>query len=578
MKQIGFKNFRRFAEEVALPLGDINLLVGGNNSGKSTVVKALLLITANLNHLFRLGRFPNMFEREKPMFNFAPKVYHDVLHIGTFNRAVNINHKDCSIVFNVNFNGIAMSLEILPLKDESFVKDNQEVKTNNELPTAQIQRISVVSDKYGIEYLLDFVKNVVEISVQERETPHFDSSIYRNEDVINFIRENNSSLTSPLKPSEIEDIVNLIPSIQTKKEALDNFTLSRGAKAEFSRLRKELQYILPILKGIEAININHGLRVSLPLNLLSSRAVAFPVPFISQRFRYYDDEVATIPEDEMNRIGEQYRDIVETLNKLTPLFREFYGELMDLMFFQAPEYIYAHAVSQKTLYPINSDNDFMSQTIENYFRMGIKENDPEAKLVEKWLSIFNIASRFEVSPIAGCEAFTVKLGDEDTPRDNWLNLAEKGMGSIQMFILLLKIATIICNYRPSLRYRRAGGSEVIVIVEEPEQNLHPSMQSLLADLFFEINQEFKIRFIIETHSEYLVRRAQVLCGEIHNENNKERENPFKVFYFPNHGMPYEMGMQSSGQFINNFNEGFFDVAAKLNMEVTKRERQRQRKC
>ena len=51
MRQIGFKNFRRFANHLTIDFGNINLLVGGNNSGKSTVVKALLLITENLRML-----------------------------------------------------------------------------------------------------------------------------------------------------------------------------------------------------------------------------------------------------------------------------------------------------------------------------------------------------------------------------------------------------------------------------------------------------------------------------------------------------------------------------------------------
>ena len=48
MNTIGFNNFRRFATFPEMDLGDITLLVGGNNSGKSTLVKALLLCVDNL--------------------------------------------------------------------------------------------------------------------------------------------------------------------------------------------------------------------------------------------------------------------------------------------------------------------------------------------------------------------------------------------------------------------------------------------------------------------------------------------------------------------------------------------------
>ena len=41
---IGFKNFRRFQNFPEINLGDITILVGGNNAGKSTLVKAMLLM------------------------------------------------------------------------------------------------------------------------------------------------------------------------------------------------------------------------------------------------------------------------------------------------------------------------------------------------------------------------------------------------------------------------------------------------------------------------------------------------------------------------------------------------------
>lgn len=93
MKQIGFKNFRRFANHLTIDFGNINLLVGGNNSGKSTVVKALLLITENLRMLTEdSDHFLNIRDEEgkkvkheyHPELNFAPNILHDALHIGTF--------------------------------------------------------------------------------------------------------------------------------------------------------------------------------------------------------------------------------------------------------------------------------------------------------------------------------------------------------------------------------------------------------------------------------------------------------------------------------------------------------------
>ncbi len=44
MSKISFKNFRGFIDFPEMEFGGITFLVGKNNSGKSTVIKALLLM------------------------------------------------------------------------------------------------------------------------------------------------------------------------------------------------------------------------------------------------------------------------------------------------------------------------------------------------------------------------------------------------------------------------------------------------------------------------------------------------------------------------------------------------------
>ena len=49
MEQIGFANFRKFANFPPLDLAPITILVGENNAGKSTVVKGILALSDFLN-------------------------------------------------------------------------------------------------------------------------------------------------------------------------------------------------------------------------------------------------------------------------------------------------------------------------------------------------------------------------------------------------------------------------------------------------------------------------------------------------------------------------------------------------
>ena len=103
------------------------------------------------------------------------------------------------------------------------------------------------------------------------------------------------------------------------------------------------------------------------------------------------------------------------------------------------------------------------------------------------------------------------------------------------------------------------------MVEEPEQNLHTKLQSKLAELFVSLNKEFGFKFIIETHSEYLIRQSQVLVAEQKYKDEKElnENNPFKVYFFPQDKEPYPMNYRTDGKFSNEFGTGFFDEANKL---------------
>ena len=81
--------------------------------------------------------------------------------------------------------------------------------------------------------------------------------------------------------------------------------------------------------------------------------------------------------------------------------------------------------------------------------------------------------------------------------------------------------------------------------------------------------------IILAHSEYLVRRTQVLVAEMNlNDEELEKQNPFKVYYFPTEGLPYDMKFLPSGRFDNKFGEGFFDEASASALTISKLERRK----
>ena len=132
-------------------------------------------------------------------------------------------------------------------------------------------------------------------------------------------------------------------------------------------------------------------------------------------------------------------------------------------------------------------------------------------------------------------------------------------------VLLLRLATIFHN-------RWSDDDPTIIVIEEPEQNLHPKVQSFLADLFLEVNKEYNCNFIIETHSEYIIRKTQVLVAQENYEDDDalKENNPFMVYYFDgdNEKKPYyQMEYRTDGKFSNEFGPGFFDIASNLAFDL-----------
>lgn len=102
MNKIGFQNFRRFANFPELEYDGITLLVGKNNSGKSTVVKAFLLI----------GDF--LKSKNVRTFSFGSNMFEDA-NIVTYERALNVNAKSRNedfIRFHYQFNEFIIDIEI----------------------------------------------------------------------------------------------------------------------------------------------------------------------------------------------------------------------------------------------------------------------------------------------------------------------------------------------------------------------------------------------------------------------------------------------------------------------------------
>lgn len=144
-----------------------------------------------------------------------------------------------------------------------------------------------------------------------------------------------------------------------------------------------------------------------------------------------------------------------------------------------------------------------------------------------------------------------------------INLIDEGSGISKVIGLLFFIVENIYN-------REVPEDTRLLVLEEPESNLHPSLQSKLADLFIDVLTNNNICLLIETHSEYLIRRLQYLVATNEIESGQVGINYFQMKLEGKRKRKiefYEINIGKDGRLSREFGPGFFDEADNLSIEL-----------
>ena len=567
--KIGFSNFRQFANFPEIDLGDITILVGGNNSGKSTLVKAFLLCVDNLRMMRMSDRrrkdMNNIFGFKKPMFRFDANIYHDV-KVKTFTRAIHnkpvtaCDGSDTSLPSTITFKFA------LGKFDFQFVVAGDR---DEKLTYGDVLSISIVDKEQNIRFCNDYEHYTMSYAVLASSQNDNSSKVAQDMSKKEEMRKEYLEIDNSLEEASNEGDLERIASLSEEKEKIEvAYKAAYGIDVTLVGLEEEdlgintpsdlekdsISYDnLPL--GFDLNEVNEPVVKNVISNIINFASQAkdkAPEYKEGEDSDSYDEKMKEYEAKEDARKG-MYLDISKMMKS-----REDLAYLLDTLNVQ---YIPAHAVSQDAYYKVGG-NDFMAQVVYDFYFEKITHGDIEYTFVTDWMKTFGIGNDFCIEPLMPGDVYTVTIKDEDGTK---LPLADKGMGAIQMMILLLRLATI-------MHIAKSINSATTVVIEEPEQNLHPKMQSLLADLLQSIatSNEYKVNFIIETHSEYLIRKSQVLVAQEKHANQEDltANNPFKIYYLPSDGSDrYEMEYRTDGCFANDFGEGFFDEAENLAFQV-----------
>lgn len=262
---------------------------------------------------------------------------------------------------------------------------------------------------------------------------------------------------------------------------------------------------------------------------------------------------------------------------------------------QNVSYISSSLVDVKRLYSLES-NDAFSILLKNYFnaKRGFlktkNEKDPfkPGDFLNKWIRKFDVGYSVKLNIDKEGTGVNIRVYENEEDKVGCL-LSDLGYGITQLFVVLLRIETAIMESHPVIlpqneNHRYIGfnffsdDDDIIInrsastlAIEEPEIHQHPKFQSMLAELFVDAFLEYNVQFIIETHSEYLIRKLQTLIAEKKVGNDKVSilyvydSNPDKrPIYTP---QVKSIDILSDGRLSDKFGEGFFDEADRLAMDL-----------
>jgi len=226
--------------------------------------------------------------------------------------------------------------------------------------------------------------------------------------------------------------------------------------------------------------------------------------------------------------------------------------------FQSISSLSSVRANSERLYSNDSDIVDINSLLIDFSRITFKMNDPIEDFVDRSLQLFSIGEKINIKRYQGkaSEVYAKRDGED-------VLLADLGFGFTQLVPIILKIA--VAAYRKQTEQFEVPFLSSLFLLEEPESNLHPSYQSKLAELIIDAANTFDIQFIIETHSEYMIRNFQYLTA-----TKQIPSNGTKIYYFNQPDSedfkeaPYrEIKIMSDGRLSNEFGEGFFDEIPRL---------------
>ena len=580
INKIGVENFRVFKEYKEFEIRPITLLTGPNNAGKSSFTKLLLLLKNGIQKLNFKEGLHNLESFDK-VLNWDKN--DDILKL-RFENKISILGDDFFVEYKYKIgkiqeiiiaNNEANLLEFSTQKpntinqDDIFyiVENNQKLNFNINYFIDLIYSLNIKSEsfhKIGDSLILKGVKESFK-----------DFNLRDNNDLleVNFnnlrskYKEANEDDFTGNKASILRDCALLNEINKLEKNHLLYEVIANG-KNITKHYKKEILEIQE--RGFSNINFHYSSDPDVDLNKFID-VLKITVPKINNIVKrkiknYYKKELNTdsieVKESLLGNIifiEKLYDDNIETANYYTKTLFDQIAKFSSGIEYNLKkiEYISANRGSQKRVLANKSEND-IDEIVVAFFNKFNKN----IHYLNKILEILEIPGELIVERFENVISVVyLKINDKK------IALSDLGYGYSQIIPIVLKLINMV-----SFHQEIALPSEGTIIIEEPEANLHPNLQSKLADVFVTTLKYYPdLKFIIETHSEYFIRKLQYLTAK--NEVSTESS---VIYYFNadkyvNHKEPKikKIEILENGNLSDTFGPGFYDETTRLQFDLMK---------
>ena len=614
MSKIGIKNFRVFKEFTEFDIKPITLLTGPNNAGKSSFTKLLLLLKNGITKLNFNEGLHNLESFDK-VLNWESK--QNTLEL-SFDNEIPFLTDDFKVQLTYRkneINKISISNNINTLLNFSFVR-NSTFQNEDARKILKAEEGEDLGERlYGggpapydtcvlnlnITFLIDLIysKQLKQKFYEIKENKELDyktiilndlvvgqQKIYKTTfvDLLNIYNENDSINIEICRTCALHNEINALEKNYLLYDIIANDKIITHLYQD-----KIIELQNSIFSDFKT-NFGH-FDFSSSSDLISMLKSIFP--YMNERVKnevieFFKKELQT----ENIKIKETALGNLIFIEKLYDAYDNYNGDsgfFQKNLFYQFSKfintnervfkninYLSANRGSQKRTLSNKSENDIDEivldffkykdkylYSLEEYVKTlpGLERNfiglfeDPKIIFFEKVLNILEIEGTLDIVRYENViSVIYIKQ------KDRRVALADLGFGFSQLIPIVLKIINTV-----------ESNSEILII-EEPEANLHPNLQSKLADIFALTVKTFpRPNLIIETHSEYLIRKLQYLTA-------KGDISPYdtSIYYFnadkyvsQQEPKVKQIEIRENGNLSDTFGPGFYDETTRLQFDLMK---------